>query len=48
MNQKNLEKYNLSEIQTAGPRYTPGQDKNAPNMQIQELEDALAYYEMYG
>lgn len=36
-----LRKYNCKEIESAGPRYTPGQDKNAPNMHIQALEDAL-------
>ncbi len=41
MNLDALKKYNLSEIASAGPRYTPGQDKNAPNLHIQGLEDAL-------
>lgn len=36
-----LKKYNFAEIKSAGPRYTPGQEKNAPNLHIQELEDAL-------
>jgi hypothetical protein len=41
MNLDALKKYNLSEIASAGPRYTPGQEKNAPNLHIQGLEDAL-------
>jgi len=36
-----LKKYNNKEIHSAGPRYTPGQDKKAPNLHIQALEDAL-------
>lgn len=36
-----LKKHNLAEIKSAGPRYTPGQDKNAPNLHIQELEEAF-------
>lgn len=36
-----LKKYNVQEIKSAGPRYTPGQDKDAPNLHIQELEEAF-------
>lgn len=36
-----IKKYNLAEIKSAGPRYTPGQDKDAPNLNIQELEEAF-------
>jgi hypothetical protein len=38
---EDLKKYNIQEIKSAGPRYTPGQDKNAPNLRIQELEEAF-------
>jgi len=41
MDYEKLRKYNLAEIQTAGPRYTPGQDPKAPNLHIEELEDAF-------
>lgn len=41
MNFAELKKYNLGEIKSAGPRYTPGQDKDAPNLHIQELEEAF-------
>lgn len=41
MNFAELKKYNLEEIKSAGPRYTPGQDKDAPNLHIQELEEAF-------
>jgi len=41
MNIDALKKCNFSEIKSAGPRYTPGQDRKAPNLHIQELEDGL-------
>lgn len=41
MNLDALKKYNFSEIKSAGPRYTPSQDRNAPNLHIQGVEDAL-------
>lgn len=41
INFNQLKKYNNREIHDAGPRYTPGQDKDAPNMEIEALENAL-------
>lgn len=36
-----LKRYNVSEIQSAGPRYTPSQNSDAPNLYIQAIEDQL-------
>lgn len=41
MNYSGLKKYNFSEIKTAGPRYTPGEEDGAPNLYIEELESTL-------
>lgn len=41
MNLKDLERINEKSIKSAGPRYTPGQDENAPNLEIDSLNFAL-------
>ena len=41
ININSVKKYNRAEILSAGPRYTPSQDKNAPNLTIDNLEYSL-------
>lgn len=38
-----LRQYNKSTILDTGPRYTPGCDPDAPNLEIREIVDALDY-----
>jgi hypothetical protein len=39
---ESISKNNQTQIQAAGPRYTPGIDPSAPNIEISELTDAIA------
>ena len=41
MSLEKLKRHNKSQINGAGPRYTPVLDKDAPNLEIQSLKDAL-------
>ena len=38
---RELTKFNRKQINSAGPRYTPGVQPDAPNLEIAELREAI-------